>query len=156
MVTAYRAEPVKLKRKAQTDHAAPKPRSKRSRRAEWAARVFDHIPAGDAAVPISGSDLCALAGLTLNQVQNGVEELRDQHPDLPLVSSTKGYIFTTEMAAVAAYRGARAKSAHTTIRRLWDGTIKPYISQPGFNRNEARQTTKEFERVIEDLADILA
>ena len=148
MVALHTNEPVKLHRK-------PAPQ-KPNRRAEFAARVFDHIPAGLGATPIAGEDLAAAAGLSTDQVQRGVQELRDSHPDLPLVSSPKGYLFTTEAGAVAAYRSARAKSAHTTVRRLWDGTIKPYISQPGFNNREARRTAKEFERVIEDLADILA
>jgi hypothetical protein len=153
MVASANRAPIPFHPRTEKDKGTPK---RPSKRLEYATLVFMHIPAGNNAAPISGKDLADLSGLTLMQVAKGIEAIRDDYPEFPLVSSPQGYLFTIDAGAVAKYRSARAKSAHTTIRRLWTGTIKPYISQPGFNSREARRTSKEFERVIEDLADILS
>lgn len=125
-------------------------------KAVLASRVFDCIPVGDKEAPVSRADLCALSGLTVAQVKAGLEYIRDHHPDLPLVHTAAGYRFTTDADSVTANRIEGVRSVLTRMRRLWDGLVNPYISQPGFNQRDLKRVTKQFERVIEDLADILA
>lgn len=144
-------EPTKLRRRTPTAG-----RPSKSKRPEWAARVFDHIPAGSNDAPISGEDLAALSGLTLSQVSAAIEHLRDNHPDLPLVSSPRGYLFTLDATTVAAYYGARAKAAYTIMRRLYSGAVEPFLRQSGINSKDAKLIAKQFSRAIEDLADIIA
>lgn len=127
-------------------------RRKRAPMAErYADAIFDHIPAEDGGW-IAQGDLAELVELSGAQVAAGVAYLRDNYPELPLVSSTQGYCFTCDEATVNRYRQARMRSALTAVRRLWRGTIKPYVDKTRrVSKREREIITKQFERLIEDL-----
>lgn len=132
----------------------------KSKRSEWADLVFEHIPSGPNDVPIGRKDLAALVELTVDQVQNGIDYLRDNLPDLPLLSSREGYIFSIEPDRNAAFKKARAKLSYTVMRRTWLGALKPYLTQASLDNPDAKAAmklaAKQFERAIEDLAEIVA
>lgn len=131
------------------------PSTKRGRpslRHTWADAVFDKIPA-DGEPPVSADYLAAKTGLTLGQVGAAIAYLRDQHPEFPLISSADGYQFTVDPEAVIAFQRWRARSALTTMRRLWIGAIQPYLQKTA-KKPERLLITKQFERLLEDLADI--
>lgn len=138
------------------DRAPHKGKRKPSQRPEWAARVFDYIPSGANAAPITGEKLGALADLSPSQLNAAIEYIRDNHPDLPLVSGPKGYQFTINASTVAAYYNARAKAAFTIMRRLYDGAVQPFLKQSGISSKDANLIAKQFSRAIEDLADIIS
>lgn len=126
------------------------------KRSEWADVVFDLIPDGPNDAPISRKDLATRTELTLDQVRYGIDYLRDNVPDLPLLSSPEGYIFSIEPDRNAAFKAMRAKLALTVMRRTWLGALRPYLTQAGLDNPAAKLAAKQFERAIEDLADILA
>lgn len=127
-------------------------RGRASLRHTWADAVFDVIPA-DGERPISVETLAVKTGLTKRQVQSGVAYLRDQHPEFPLISSGDGYQFTVDSEAIVAFQRWRARSALTTMRRLWTGAVQPYLEKKATKRERAA-ATKQFERLLEDLADV--
>jgi hypothetical protein len=123
-------------------------------REKWADEIFEHIPVNEEGW-ISNADLAEASGLTGAQVAAAVAYMRDSIPDLPLVSGPQGYAFTVNEADVSRFRLQRARSAHTTIRRLWSGVLKPYIDQSG-DQFEAKRTAKQFERLLEDIEELTA
>jgi hypothetical protein len=128
---------------------------KRAPRAEsYADAIFDHIPV-EAEGWISKDDLAQEAGLTGAQVAAAVAYLRDNYPQLPLVSSTDGYCFTLNEADVNRFRMARTRSALTTYRRLWRGVVKPFLDKSveshRMTRREAEFLTKQYDRLLDDL-----
>lgn len=131
------------------------PSTKRGRpalRHEWADAVFDEIPA-DGESPITAADLAKATGLTITQVAAGVAYLRDQHPEFPLLSSKEGYQFSLDPEAVVTFQRWRARAALTTMRRLWVGAVRPYLEKAA-RKPERTLVTKQFERLLEDLADV--
>lgn len=138
------------------EHKAARGKRKVSKRPEWAARVFDYIPSGANAAPITGDALCELADLTPSQLTAAIAYIRDNHPELPLISGPQGYQFSINASSVAAYYSARAKAAHTIMRRLYDGAVQPFLKQSGLNSKDAGLIAKQFSRAIEDLADIIS
>jgi hypothetical protein len=131
----------------------PKRATKPPKAAEWAERIFNHIPAlGEA--PKSGEQLAADAGLKVTQIQKAIGYLRDTYPEFPLISSPDGYHFTMDADAVNAFRRARMKSALTTIRRTWEGAVKPYLDH--INDEVVSLTVrKQYERLFEDVSDLV-
>lgn len=131
----------------------------KQKRLSYAEQVLTFIPSAEGAEPISAAELSAKTGLTPGEVQEGVAMLRDVFTgdsDTPLLSSPKGYVFTFDAAQNAAFRQNRAKTAHTIIRRSWHGAIKRYIaSLPAERQAEAKLITKGFERVLDDLGDLV-
>jgi len=133
-------------------------RSKRAPRAErYADAVFDLIPI-EAEGWIGQDDLAHKAGLTGGQVAAAVAYLRDNYPELPLVSSVDGYCFTLNEADINRFRLARTRSALTTYRRLWRGVIKPFIDKGVRNqrmtKREAEFLEKQYERLLDDLGSM--
>jgi hypothetical protein len=115
--------------------------------------MFEWIPE-DGQDWISRDDLADLSGLTPEQVSRAVAWLRDNAPEFPLVSSTYGYRFSMDQADVNAYRAARAKTAYTQIRRTWTGVVRPYVEQTQ-DPTMVRSMTRQFERLLEDIADLI-
>lgn len=129
-------------------------RGRPSQRKGWADAVFQHIPVNEEGW-ISNPDLAEISGLTGGQVAAAVAYLRDNHPDLPLVSGPQGYTFTVDEADVNRFRLARARSANTTVRRLWYGVLKPYLEKKA-DAGETRLMTKQYERLLEDIEELTA
>jgi hypothetical protein len=131
----------------------------KQKRLSYAEQVLTFIPSTEGAEPISVADLSIKTGLSPDDVRDGVAMLRDVftgESDTPLLSSPKGYVFTFDAAQNAAFRQNRAKTAHTIIRRAWHGAIKRYIaSLPIEQQAEAKLITKGFERVLDDLGDLV-
>jgi len=132
--------------------------AKRTPRAErYADDIFDHIPVEQEGW-ISQTDLAEDADLTGAQVAAGVAYLRDNYPELPLLSSTEGYCFTLNEADINRFRLARTRSALTTYRRLWRGVVKPYIDKSvdrqSISRQQAAFLTKQYARLLDDLDDM--
>jgi hypothetical protein len=126
----------------------------RALRPEWAAVVRSWIPAiGNDW--ISGDDLAEVAGLTRSQVGSAVAYLRDNEPDFPLVSGPEGYRFSLDEADVNRYRASAARTAHTRIRRSWRGVVRPYLNEAGLDPERMRFITRTFERLLEDLDDLV-
>lgn len=134
--------------------------SKRAPTAErYADAIFDLIPV-EAEGYLSNTDLADQADLTGAQVAAGVAYLRDNYPELPLVSNSRGYCFTLNEADVNQFRLARQRSALTTYRRLWRGVVKPYmdksVASGDMDAVTARYMTKQFERLLQDLDEMTA
>lgn len=134
------------------------PRSKQAC-LSYAERVLEHIPTTADATPVSVATLCAKTGLTTEQVRLGVAELRDlftSTSDAPLLSGPRGYAFSFDAHQNEAFRQSRAKTAHTIIRRSWHGAIKRYLATlPPDRAKEGRLITKGFERVLDDLGELV-
>lgn len=97
--------------------------------------------------------MAAHAGLTQHQVTTAIAYLRDHYPDFPLLSSPLGYRFSVNEAEINRFRCARARVANTIIRRLWTGTMKPFL-ECGGELAETRLITKQFERLLEDIEEL--
>lgn len=129
--------------------------SERAPRAErYADAIFDLIPAQGEGW-ISQRELADRAGLTGAQVGTAVAYLRDNYPELPLVSGPAGYCYTLDEADINRFRLARTRSALTTYRRLWRGVIKPFVEKStergGISEREAQFLTKQYDRLLDDL-----
>jgi hypothetical protein len=119
-------------------------------RPRWALAIFDNIPKGVDAQPISGADLADRTGLSYVQVLAGAAYLRDNYPELPLVSSKAGYLFSAEPQRVHAFWHWRMSCALTIVRRLMTGVIIPFLNTLG-DTPTTRLVRKQFERAVEDL-----
>jgi len=109
--------------------AAARESPKRAPAAEgYSDVIFDLIPA-EGEGPISKSDLADKSGLSEAQVAAGIAYLRDNYPELPLVSDSRGYSFTLNEADINRFRLSRQRSALTTYRRLWRGVMKPWVQK---------------------------
>jgi hypothetical protein len=119
--------------------------------------IFDLIPvvADDTDRPISNQKLAAESGLTPAQVAAAVAYMRDNYPELPLVSSSDGYCFTLRSGDINRFRLARMRAALTIIRRLWRGVIKPYVDRRVKNEkmgaDQAGFLTMQFEHLLDYL-----
>lgn len=102
--------------------------------------------------PISASELADVSGLTVDEIYEGMAFIRDHYPDLPLVSDSRGYRYSTNQEDVDHYRAARFKTAYTQIRRTWRGVVKPYLDERG-DIEIARLIGKQFDRLLEDIED---
>ena len=126
------------------------PASPASNAEVWADAVSMVIP-GDGEDPMSVDDVAAAAGLTRHQFNKAVAWMRENYPDLPLVSSPAGISFTMDEATVNAFRRSRARSAETTIRRMMRGAVLPYVQQTATNRQYRRM-----QRMTDSLLDEIA
>lgn len=122
------------------------------KKAEWADRIFQLIPAVGHQ-PISQKQLALASNLKPRQVEQAVAYLRDTFPEFPLVSSQDGYCFSVDGDVVAKFGKTRAKVALTTIRRSWEGAIKPYLSHIN-DQAVAVIVQKQYSRIMEDLAEL--
>ena len=121
----------------------------------WAERIRPLIPSETEDRDISVSGLMDATGLGYMQVQAGVGWLRDNQPDLPLVSSRAGYRFTTDPRRVRSFRRWRAATAYTILRRLYRGAIAPYLHTLP-DRGLAQLVERQFERVLQDIETLIA
>jgi hypothetical protein len=123
---------------------------------EWINRVSEHIPADDDTPDrISHDDLVLYSGLTESQVNTAVAAIRERHPELPLVSDRTGIRFTMDGEAVRRFRNTAARTAMTRIRRGYRGVLLPYMEVSGASEAQIRQIRRQFERVLEDIEDLL-
>ena len=119
-----------------------------------AEKIFQHIPF-TAATGVSGHELAARAGISLDQVYTAVAHLREHFPDDPLIASARdGYHWTYDPSKVGAFQRWRALSAQTTMRRLWRGAVKPYVEQKRVPIL-TEYLTKQFERLLEDIGSLM-
>jgi hypothetical protein len=119
----------------------------------WADHLFQVVPCvGEDPKPSRA--ITAETGLTQDQIYDAAAFIRDNYPEFPLVSSAKGYHFTVESGLVDRYRLARVKTGYTTIRRTWQGVVRPYLETLE-DRKLARATAKQYERVLEDVRELL-
>jgi hypothetical protein len=121
-----------------------------SRKQYWADLVAAAIPVDEW---MSQAEVCEATKLTPAQVMAGVAWIRDEVPDLPLVSSRDGYSFTLQATAIRKYNNRRVRAAFTIIRRLYTGVIKPWLVK--INHPKGKEVDKQFSRLLEDLADVL-
>jgi biotin operon repressor len=123
-------------------------------RDEWAKVIKSWLPAiGDDW--ITGDELADASGLTRQQVSAAIAYLRDNDPEFPLVSGPEGYRFSIEGADVNRYRFSATRTAHTRIRRAWRGVVKPWLETANLDPVRARNITRSFERLLEDLQDLI-
>lgn len=120
----------------------------------WSQLIFMHIPTVNDGDPISGADLAAATGLSTRQIRHAVAYLRDNFPEFPLVSSPKGYRFSLDNIDVQQYRRARVRTAHTTIKRMYAGVVRPYLQQT-VPPDIAEMVTRQFSRVLEDVSALI-
>jgi hypothetical protein len=138
--------------------AVARERVKKAPSAErYADAVFSIIPVEDEGW-ISQDELAEKAGLSGAQISSAVAYLRDNYPELPLVSSAQGYCYTLNEADINRFRLARQRSALTTYRRLWRGVIKPYIEKSvergGISPREGKFLTKQYNLLLDALEDM--
>lgn len=123
----------------------------------YADAIFDLIPV-EAEGWIGNAALADAAGLSPAQAAAGVAYLRDNYPELPLVSNRQGYCFTLNEADVSQFRLSRQRSALTIYRRLWRGVVKPFLDKRvvagEMDKVTARYITKQFERLLQDLDEM--
>jgi len=125
--------------------------------ARWASIVKPHIPTAPDP-PISVPELVALTGLRSQKIHHAVGMLRDEGVKAdgrPLVSDSDGYRFTFEESDIGGFRSRQTRRAHTTMRRLWNGVLKPYLATLPPGSSEVKDAKKHMERVLEDLGDLL-
>lgn len=81
--------------------------------------------------PVSKAELAEVSGVPERFIGEAVAFLRDNNPDLPLISDSRGYRWSKDQAEVDAYRASRAKTAHTQLGRTWTGVVRPYLENVG-------------------------
>jgi hypothetical protein len=129
----------------------------KAKRTRWANAVAPHIPSAPDA-PISVDALVGLTGLRPQDVHHGVGFLRDETIEAggrPLVSTGAGYRYTFDEPEIADFRVRSTRRAHTTMSRLWHGVLRPYLASLPATSPESRQVSKQMERALEDLGDLL-
>jgi hypothetical protein len=132
-----------------------KPKTKKTRPVEERAAELERwIPALNDD-PISAAEIAEVSGLTVPQVYEAFGFIRDNSPDLPLPSDRRGYAYSSKPEVIDRYRNAAMKTALTRIRRLWRGVIKPFLALIG-NEEWAQYQTKQFERLLVDIEDMVA
>jgi hypothetical protein len=120
----------------------------------WIDSVSQVIPAEDED-PMPMAELIELTGLARHQVTKAVAAIRERHPDLPLVSDRNGIRFTMDADAVRRFRNTAARTALTRIRRGYRGVLLPYLDQSGASEAEVRRIKRQFDRVLEDVEDLV-
>lgn len=129
--------------------AQPRRRGRPSQREFWADKMARVIPIDDF---VPGHQISKLTGLTLGQITSAAAWIRDEMPDLPLVSSPAGYTFTTQATAIRKYNNRRVNAAFTIMRRLYTGVIRPWLLKIDYP--DAKRIEKQFSRILEDVADL--
>lgn len=129
-----------------------RPRPERWGPKRWADRLFAFIPS-PGENPVSQDDLADQSGLTCTEVSGAVAYLRENYPEFPLVSSTRGYCFTVDPVDIAKFRLWRVRTAQTAMRRAWRGVMLPYLTQAA-DAAEIRRVTRQFDRLLEDIGDL--
>jgi hypothetical protein len=123
---------------------------------DFANDVSQFIPATDnPADAISNAMLATVTGLSPSQVGQGIAWIRENIPDMPLISDRNGYRFTTDDDAVRRFRNTGARAALTMIRRRYRGALLPWLSTSGANTQQVHRLTRQFDRVMEDMADLI-
>jgi hypothetical protein len=131
-------------------------RGRPTQRSGWAAQIFQHIPSEHEDRWVSGIQLMQLTGLKYMQVVYGVQYLRDNFPEFPLVSMPKrGYRFSMDGRDVRAHAQWRVKTAFTIIRHAYRGAVAPYLQKLP-DSPLAPVVKRQFERALEDLGELIA
>ena len=124
--------------------------SRPARKPYWAALIVPHIPTHIDNGWISVQELMDRTNLRYMQVIAAVAYLRERFPEYPLISSHSGYQFSLDPERLGDFWRWRARSAKTTLTRLWNGALHPY-----FQHNQAhpyaRLVQRQGQRFIEDL-----
>lgn len=128
------------------------PRGRKLQRDIWAGMILYEIPI-DPAPPLFGAVLALRTGLTRDQVSAGVAWLRDSFPGLPLVSSHKGYVWSTDPDDVARFKKWRGRTAMTVIRRCFSGDVIPLLRHTAPTQEPF--ITRQFERLLQDIDALL-
>jgi hypothetical protein len=133
-------------------------RGRPTERSGWAAQVFQHIPTADEDRWVSGVELQRLTGLKYMQVIYGIQYLKDNFPEFPLVSMPKrGYRFSLDGRDVRAHGQWRMKTAYTVVRHAYRGAIAPYLQHLQKSDGPLVPVVRrQFERALEDLGDLIA
>lgn len=105
--------------------------------------------------PVPATELAEVSGLTVEQIYEAMGFMRDNYPDLPLVSDGRGYRYSMNQEDIDHYRSARFKTAFTQIRRTWSGVVKPYLDERG-ELEITRLIGKQFDRLLEDIEEMIA
>lgn len=116
--------------------------------------------------PVSAPELARLLGLNTRQVYHRAARLRDdgwvavRHDgaELPLLSSYRGYIFSGDPDANRQFRYSRSKTGMTIFRRTYNEAVARFIATlpVALQATTKRRLGRSFERVIEDISDIVA
>lgn len=104
--------------------------------------------------PCHTADIMAMSGLTKAQVWEGIAWMKDHRPELPITSNPRlGYLITCDPETVGDTRRERAHYAYTHMRRLYEGTIVPYMRET-LTLQESAFVTRQFSRLLEDIAAV--
>jgi hypothetical protein len=132
-------------------------RPSKNKRTRWANVVLPYLPMAPDA-PISVAELVAKTGLRTQEIHHGVGMLRDEmvkDGGRPLVSGPDGYRFTFDESDVAEFRSRQTRRAYTTMRRLWNGVLRPYLATLPPGSKEAKEAAKQMGRALEDLGELV-
>jgi hypothetical protein len=121
---------------------------------DWINTITLLIP-GDGEQPLPRDELIYLSGLAPGQVDRAVAAIRERYPDLPLVSDRNGIRFTMDEEAVRKFRVSRARIAQTSIRRSYRGAFLPYLQHAGIPDREISWMTRQINRLLEDMDDMI-
>ena len=128
-----------------------------------AESVFDHLIANPDGLTLT--DLATRLDCTYKQARDGIARLRDTLgvDAKALVYDTRGigqgkragvYFFTLDADLIDRHRARIVRGAFTTMRRLYTGTLRPYLhSQPDAI---ARIVARQFERLLEDMDELIS
>jgi hypothetical protein len=101
-----------------------------------------------------------LAGLkSIGQVRSAVALIRDQQPELGLVSTIEGYRFTVETKPVKDYTRARVSTAQTQLARTFTGVYKQWLDDQeaaGADPLLLRLAREQFERTMREVGILSA
>jgi hypothetical protein len=130
------------------------PRDPESNQVVWANEAMMVIPS-DGETPMPVDEAASLADLTRHQFNVAVAYLRENHPDLPLVSDRNGIRFTMDAAQVRKFRAQGARTALTIVRRRFRGAVLPYLKASAASDSEVRRLTRQAERLLEDIEEFI-
>ena len=115
-------------------------------------KVLLHIPNGKfGEIEISRKAMAEATDLTEDQVGFAIASIRDAHPELPLITTSDGYLYTVDSDEVFRYQHKRVKSARTSIRRTWNGTVEPWLK--GLDPKIARRVIRAYQRMLEEMEE---
>jgi hypothetical protein len=96
-----------------------------------------------------------LVGRTRAEVYDLIGDIRDAIPEMPLISSNRGYVFTVDMSIIRPFALWRCRTVRTILARYHGGVIIP-LTRLFPNLAEARRVNRDVERLLQDMDDLVA
>jgi hypothetical protein len=98
---------------------------------------------------MSGTALAAAVDTTPQAVADAIAYLRDNRPEMAILSSRRGYWMSDNAAAVKAWHGMRMRWAVKVITRTYRGALRPFLVR--HDPHTVRLIDRDLNRIVEEV-----